>query len=97
MGFSENEDLKGRINAEIYRELKNKYKIYRHDTNFNPEVNLDEYDVVIGRKPGYNHAVYNIIKNGPSLTTNELLLICDGGNLCFGGTRYGNQLRVSED
>lgn len=97
--FSENEREKGRINREIYTELKEKHKIYRHDLRFNPDVELiEEYDVVIGREAGYAHAKYNIIKNKPNLDTNELLLICDGGNLCFGGSRISsNVLRVSED
>ena len=96
--FSENELDKGRINEEIYNELIEKYKIYRSDTNFNPDINYDDYDIIIGRKAGYNHAVYNIIKNSPGLPTDGLLLICDGGNLCFGGSKIGkNQLRVSED
>ncbi|KQL20497.1 hypothetical protein [Cytobacillus solani] len=96
--FTENEAEKGKVNREIFQELKTKYKVYRDDINFNPTVNLDEYDVVIGREPGYHHAVYNIVKNAPDLSTDELLLLCDGGNLCFGGSRKSNNhLRVSED
>lgn len=96
--FTENEREKGEINYSIYRELKEKFKVYRDDTSFNPKINVDDYDVVIGRKAGYAHAVYNIIKNAPNLSNNELLLLCDNGNLCFGGCVIGsNQLRVSED
>lgn len=96
--FSENEDEKGKINYSIYQELTEKFKVYRSDLRFVPEVNLDDWDVVIGRKAEYLHATYNIIKNQPNLSTNELLLLCDGGNLCFGGHRIGdNQLYVSED
>ncbi|PWU66550.1 hypothetical protein [Gracilibacillus dipsosauri] len=98
--FTENEREKGKINREIYSELTEKYSIYQNDIYFNPdpEVNTDNFDVVIGRKPGYAHAEYNIIRNGPGLSTEELLLICDGGNLCFGGRRLSsNRLRVSED
>lgn len=96
--FTANEREKGKINREIHDELMKKYKIYRHDLRFIPDVDLEKYDVVIGREPGYAHSKYNIIKNGPNLSTDELLLICDGGNLCFGGSKISsNQLRVSED
>lgn len=96
--FTENEIEKRDINYNSYKELIEKYKVYRNDVHFNPEVNLDEYDVVIGRKAGYSHAVYNIIKNEPTLSDDELLLLCDCGNLCFGGSRMNStQLRVSED
>ncbi|MFD1335770.1 hypothetical protein ACFQ4N_09440 [Oceanobacillus iheyensis] len=96
--FTENQTEKGKINYEIYTELKQKYKVYRNDIRYNPEVDKEQYDIVIGRKTGYAHAVYNIIKNKPKLSTNELLLLCDNGNLCFGGSRNSsNELRVSED
>lgn len=96
--FTDNESEKGKINRKIWNELIESHRIHRSDLDFTPDVNPDEYDVIIGRKAGYNHAVYNIIKNEPNLSTDELLLICDGGNLCFGGSRLGsNQLRVSED
>lgn len=96
--FSQNEREKGQINSEIHEKLQDKHRIYRSDLQYTPDVNHEDYDVIIGRKADYKHAVYNIIKNGPNLTTDELLLICDGGNLCFGGASLGgNKLRVSED
>lgn len=96
--FTDNESEKGNMNREIHKELIESHRIYRDDLRLSPEVNEDDYDVIIGRKAGYNHAVYSIIKNEPNLTTDELLLLCDGGNLCFGGSKVsGNQMRVSED
>lgn len=96
--FSKNEAEKAKVNYEIHKELLEKYKVYRNDLYFNPEVDVDKYEVVIGRQPDYKHAKYNIIKNEPELSLNELLLICDGGNLCFGGSLISrNTLRVSED
>jgi hypothetical protein len=96
--FTDNEKEKFKINYSIYKDLKEKYRVYRNDIHLNPEVNTGDYDIVIGRKAGYGHAVYNIIKNEPDLNTDELLLLCDNGNLCFGGRRINdNQLRVSED
>lgn len=96
--FKEHEAEKGTMNREIYNELISNYKVYRSDIRQTPEVNTEEYDVIIGRKAGYLHSEYSIIKNGPDLSTNELLLLCDQGNLCFGGSIISScQLRVSED
>ena len=96
--FSENEDKKAEINKQIHKELISKYKVYRNDMKLNPAVDADLYDVVIGRKAGYNHAEYKVIKNKPNLNNLELLLLCDGGLLCFGGSHInGNNFRVSED
>lgn len=96
--FSENETEKAKINREIYNELTNEHRIYRSDIEFTPIVNSENYEVIIGRRAGYHHSVYNILKNSPELSTNELLLLCDNGNLCFGGSRESEtQLRVSED
>jgi hypothetical protein len=92
--FTENESEKARINREIYNELKKKYKIYRHDLKINLvdgiDVDFKDYDVVIGRKAGYNHAEYHVYKNAPKLSIDELALICDSGNLCFGYSYQGN-------
>ncbi len=96
--FSEDEQEKSKINREIHSDLKSRFKVYRSDLYWSPEVDVDKYEVVIGRKAGYAHAEYNIIKNAPNLSTEELLLLCDGGNLCFGGMGFSsNRLRVSED
>ena len=96
--FTDKQDQKARINQQIYDDLRGRYKIFRHDTEFYPQVDLDQYDIVIGRQPEFLSARYNIIKNDPNLSTEELLLICDHGNLCFGGKREKRQvLRVFED
>ncbi|WP_088838885.1 hypothetical protein [Listeria sp. ILCC792] len=95
--FSENEGEKIQVNRKIYNQMLEKYKVYRNDLRLNPDVDLNEFDVVIGREPGYHRAKYNIIKNAPSLNDLELLLLCDSGNLCFGGSRSGGYLVVSED
>lgn len=104
--FTEDEREKGKQNREIYKELKEKYKVYRHDLKYHlqdgNDCNFSEYDVVIGRKPGYAHAEYCIYKNAPELSLAELALLCDHGNLCFGysvstATKEITRLRVSED
>lgn len=99
--FTENEHEKCRINYDIFAELKGKYKIFRRDQKIDlidgEDCNFAEYDVIIGRKPGYNHAIYRIHKNAPGLSTAELALLCDEGNLCFGYTSQDGYIRVSED
>ena len=96
--FTENEAEKSKSNRQAYENLKEKYKVYRSDIRFTPEVNQDDYDVIIGRQAKYKHAEYNIIKNTPNLSTDELLLLCDNGRLCFGGRKVNDYiLTVSED
>jgi hypothetical protein len=99
--FTENEREKGSINREIYKELVAKHRVYRDDSTLilrdGEHCKFDDYDIVIGRKPGYNHALYRIHKNSPGLATPELALLCDHGNLCFGYTMESRDIRVSED
>lgn len=99
--FSENEREKGARNYEIFKEMKEKYRVFRHDLKIDlvdgEDCSFDDYDIVIGRKPGYNHALYRIYKNTPGLSDLELALLCDGGNLCFGYSMQGSLIRVSED
>lgn len=99
--FTENEREKAQMNAEIHKELTDRYKVYRNDVKIDlkdgDDCNFSDYDVVIGRKAGYNHALYRIYKNEPKLTTPELALICDHGSLCFGYGIQGDLIRVFED
>ena len=100
--FTENEREKARINREIYNELKRKHKVYIHGSKQHLkdkiDVNFDEYDVVIGRSACYLHGEYTVHKNAPKLSNDELALLCDSGNLCFGYRKSGvNELYVYED
>ena len=96
--FTSNETEKRKSNRAAYESLNEKYRIYRNDIRYTPDVNHDDYDVIIGRQPKYKHADYNIIKNSPNLSTDELLLLCDNGNLCFGGRALSStKMTVSED
>lgn len=98
--FSENELLKRDMNMKIHDQLIAGHRIYRSD-NGRLEMHEDDfinYDIIIERSPGYNHAVYNVLKNSPMLSDDELMLICDGGSLVFGGIKmYGSTYRISED
>lgn len=97
--FTKDETEKGRINREIYKELTEKHSIVR--VNRVSDLNEQETelaDVIIQRTADYNHATYYVAKNTPELSHDEILLICDQGNLCFGGSFEGDKrYRVSED
>lgn len=99
--FSENEIEKVKINREIYEELKNKYKILKvSDFGYSKEPTKEELnnnDIVYSRKACYGHGEYKIYKCPDEITFNELSLICDSGNLCFGSYGNKNFLKVSED
>lgn len=96
---------KSAINCEIFQELKEKYQILKTNKNqLTPVVQSDweKYDVVIKRYPDYNSSIYKILKNAPNLKVDELALICDNGNLCFGYKYLGEEngfklLRVFEN
>lgn len=94
--FKKYEWAKSKMNREIYEELKAKYKICQK--YLQSEINMDDFDLVYSRTPGHNHADYYIHKNNTALTSDELALIFDGGNLCFGYTVVSdNHYYVFED
>ena len=88
--YTENELDKAKINQSIYQELKEKYKIAYSQYQYNLEkervemINAEDFDIIVLGTPGYAHTTYSIIKNGPDLSKEDLALICDKGNLCFG-------------
>lgn len=97
--FTANEREKAAHNQEIYNELKEKYKIY-YGRNFlkdGKDCDFSQFDIVIGRRPGYNHSVYRIHKCAPSLSRDQLALICDRGSLCFGYMMTGEDFYIFED
>lgn len=78
---------------ERYKELREQYKIARSNVT-----DLENYDVVIQRiGSGYAHAKYRVVKNGPGLSTKDLAIICDDGNLCFGYRTEGSIICVYTD
>lgn len=82
--FKGDERKKLEINREIYEELKKKWKILINPNDGEP---FDDYDLVYRRKAAYHHGEYTILKNETNMTSDELALIFDGGNLCFGYKR----------
>lgn len=106
--YTENDFEKREVNKAIYNELINKYKITNNITrnyqmynsktySFEP-ANLDNYDIAfsyVGSSCG--NIVYQIIKNAPNLSNDELALLCDEGNLCFGHVNNGSYIRIFTD
>lgn len=90
--FTKDEMEKGDTNKAIYNELCEKYKISYYSVD-----NIDDYDIVLRRTPGYNHSTYKLLKNNTNLTQDELALICDKGNLCFGYMMQGSNFYIFED
>jgi DNA gyrase/topoisomerase IV subunit A len=98
--FTENETEKMKINMKIYEELEQKYKILKVsdiDHKAPTDEELEQNDIVYSRKACYGHGEYKIYKCSDEITLDELALICDGGNLCFGYNGNKNFLSVSED
>lgn len=92
--FTDNWEEKRDRNTEVYKQLCSQYKIKR-----NPRENEDtsNYDLVYRSVGKYGYTEYYIIDNNTNLTTDELLLIFDLGNLCFGGYKEGNKYVVWTD
>jgi hypothetical protein len=102
--FQENSSEKGRMNSVVFKELNEKYKIAYGLTTWNQDkkcrevINQDDYDVIVEHtRTGYAHSAYRVIKNTPKLSSLELALICDTGNLCFGYSIRGNEICIHTD
>ena len=98
--FKENEKEMMKINRQIYEELEERYKILKvsdidHKAPTSEE--LEQNDIDYSRKAFYEHGEYRIYKCPDEVTLDELALICDGGNLCFGYRGDKKFLSVSED
>ena len=46
---------------------------------------------------GYGHTKYKVVSNPHNLSTLELALICDEGNLCFGYRTEGDLIVIHTD
>lgn len=83
--YSKDEFEKRDMNYEIYKELNSKYKIKLKYIDESLEKLTDDYDVIYRcSSHSYGRTSYVILKNGPDLSDDELALIVDKGNLCFG-------------
>lgn len=59
---------------------------------------IEEYDVVVEPAGvGYGHTKYRVLHNAPGLSAEDLAIICDRGNLCFGYRKEGGYIVVYTD
>ena len=80
-----------------YKELQEQYKI-KQGTYGLTEADKETYDVIVGCVgTGYGHKKYRVVKNGPGLSTEDLAIICDSGNLCFSYRTEGSIICVYTD
>lgn len=103
--FSENEREKAKVVRKRFDVLNKSYRIGKTNSfalekmtadELNTE--LDKFDLFISREPKYHHSIHTVLKNNTDLTHEDILIICDSGNLCFGGSyEGGNKYRISED
>lgn len=109
--FEEDENKKRDINATIFIKLIDRCKVgYGEDNGsaeyfvFNgeyletKECKFNELDVAFKHlPPTYDEIHAQVIVNKPRFNNDELLLLFDRGNLCFGGTDSNNVLTVFTD
>jgi len=94
--FSENDIEKMKINIEIYKELKEKAVVIYNQEKATDEL-LKGKTVLLDYKHGYAHTDYKVLSNPHNLSTLEMALVCDGGNLCFGYRTSGNIITIQTD
>lgn len=95
--YTINEEEKAQINKEIYVELCKKYKI-----SFSlpeTEEESEQYDIIVHFcRSWYASCEYEIVKRPEGVTDDEVALICDRGNLCFGYCRSAaNRCQIYTD
>lgn len=93
--FKKNEDKKAEINRKIFDELVEKHTFSL--VSYGKEENPEAYDVVIEYDIEYGRWEGTIIKNKPNLNTDELALLLDNGNLCFGHVVQNGRIIIFTD
>lgn len=96
--FKEDATAMAKINREIYAELYPKVKMCHIDwftkkPNYTEE-DLQTYCCVKYVESGYGTQTYQVLSNPYGFTDEELALISDGGNLCFGYRKYGADMFI---
>ena len=83
------------INNKIYNELYPLFK-YAKNNNYNNE-DLSKYVVFSDLGYGYANHSYRVHSNPYNLSDDEIALVLDGGNLCFGYRRNGDVFTIYID
>lgn len=92
--YTENGYEKRDMNKQIYNELTKKYKINKYVSS----ENIEEYDIAFKFNGfGYANKSFKILSNKAGLSSDELALIADDGNLCFGYKRTDDIIKIYID
>ena len=83
------------INNKIYQELQPLFK-YASNHNYNDE-DLNKYIVYSDLGFGYANHSYRVHSNPYNLSDDEIALVLDRGNLCFGYRRNGDVFTIYID
>ena len=83
------------INNKIYNELYPMFKYAKNNDYSNED--LSKYVVFSGLGYGYANHSYRIHSNPYNLSDDEIALVLDGGNLCFGYRRNGDVFTIHTD
>ena len=83
------------INNKIYNELYPMFK-YAKNNNYSNE-DLSKYVIFSDLGYGYANHIYRIHSNPYNLSDDEIALVLDGGNLCFGYRRSGDVFTIYTD
>ena len=99
--YTENADEKAQINRELYQKLKDKIKIGYMDSNLKriniSRDDLQNYCCLVPDGRGYGNVRYHIISNPHHLSNDEIALVADSGNLCFGYRMEGSTIIIYTD
>lgn len=83
------------INNKIYNELYPMFKYAKNNDYSNED--LSKYVVFSGLGYGYANHSYRVHSNPHNLSDDEIALVLDGGNLCFGYRRNGDVFTIYTD
>ena len=83
------------INNKIYNELYPLFKYAKNNDYSNED--LSKYVVFSGLGYGYANHSYRIHSNPYNLSDDEIALVLDRGNLCFGYRRNGDIFTIYID
>ena len=83
------------INNKIYNELYPMFKYAKNNDYSNED--LSKYVVFSGLGYGYANHSYRVHSNPYNLSDDEIALVLDGGNLCFGYRRNGDVFTIYTD
>ena len=82
------------INNKIYKEL---YPMFKYTNNNYSNEDLSKYVVFSDLGFGYANHSYRVHSNPYNLSDDEIALVLDRGNLCFGYRRNGDVFTIYID